>query len=239
MNLSKTITSLKMDLGIYTIALPFDNTDEVFRDVLKTKTIRIFSIYQPNTVRVPVNVLDLKKLEDNNEKCTYLLPDVFNGKEILYVKRVDYDVINPENVGYYGGLPVNGSSLQSLIIANAAAHVSNQILPSMTFEYTYPRRLTLYNAIKSHDLILEIALEHDENIASIPPTCAESFERLALLDLKTFLYNTLKHYTEIPSAFGNINLKIDEWSNAESERTQLLETWSNVYHMDIMPFMDF
>ena len=42
----------------------------------------------------------------------------------------------------------------------------------------------------------------------------------------------MKHYTELQSAYGTINLRIDDWSNAESERTELLNTWEDTYHLD-------
>jgi hypothetical protein len=55
---------------------------------------------------------------------------------------------------------------------------------------------------------------------------------LALLDLKDNLYPTIKQYTDIQTAVGNISFKMDNWENAESDRKELLSRWDDTYHMD-------
>ena len=65
----------------------------------------------------------------------------------------------------------------------------------------------------------------------------ESFFELANLDIQNMLYKTMKHYTDISSAYGNISLKLDEWQNAKSEREQLVNQWKSNYHMDVIPFI--
>ena len=50
--------------------------------------------------------------------------------------------------------------------------------------------------------------------------------------VKVFLYNNLKLYDEIPTAFGNIKLKIEDYNGADNERTQLLERWRDTFHVD-------
>lgn len=75
-------------------------------------------------------------------------------------------------------------------------------------------------------------MEHDDTLASIKPSTEESFYELALLDTKVNLYSNMKYYTELQSAYGTINLRIDDWANAESERKDLLNTWGDTYHLD-------
>jgi hypothetical protein len=82
------------------------------------------------------------------------------------------------------------------------------------------------------EIDIEFAVEHTENLSSIPPTAFESFHELAELDIKIFLYNTLKHYNEIQTAYGTISLKIDDWANAEQDRKDLIEKWRDLYHLD-------
>ena len=73
---------------------------------------------------------------------------------------------------------------------------------------------------------------HFENLSSIKSTLFEAFYDLALLDIKRFLYNILKHYENIETAYGSINLRIDEWSNAEADRKDLLTRWGELYHLE-------
>ena len=77
---------------------------------------------------------------------------------------------------------------------------------------------------------------HDKNLVSISPTMEESFRELAILDVKDALYQTMKHYTNINTVFGNVDLKLDEWQQAAGDRKQLLDEWENVYHIDQIAF---
>ena len=58
---------------------------------------------------------------------------------------------------------------------------------------------------------------------------------LALLDVKENLYPIFKNYTNLSTAIGNIDLKIESWESAESERKELINTWNSTYHLDMIP----
>ena len=111
----------------------------------------------------------------------------------------------------------------------------NQVIPKMTFKFERPRTLTLYNAYSSNNIVLDLGFSQDKSLASIPETCREDYMKLAMLDVKDNLYPTLKQYTELNTAIGNINLKLDDWANAESERKELIEKWDDTYHLDFHP----
>lgn len=101
-----------------------------------------------------------------------------------------------------------------------------------TFEYLGENKIRLYGYPRV-PLTFKVACEHDPNGESIPDSCYSSFMELAMLDMKQFLYNTLKHYEGIPTAFGTINLKIEDYQGAEAERNSLLEKWGDTYHVDM------
>ena len=56
-----------------------------------------------------------------------------------------------------------------------------------------------------------------------------------MLDVKENIYPTLKQYTEINTSLGNINLKLDDWSDADNVRRDLLYKWNDVYHLEFTP----
>lgn len=236
MNMSDIITTIKIDLGLYSIALPFDNPESAIEDVIKLKTLKTFSIFQPYYERIYINLDQLEKLYQTNNSTTYLLPDVFGSREILFIREVSYDETNLTGMSYYGGLPIGGNLMQQAMLANAGAKLAGAMIPKMTFEFKHPRELTLFNITNSYRIVIDAAFSHDKTLASIPDTCYDSFIELAELDVKSFLYNTLKHYDELPSAYATISLKIDDWANAESDRKQLIDEWRNTYHLDVMPF---
>ncbi|MDE7089594.1 MAG: hypothetical protein K2O54_05695 [Prevotella sp.] len=141
-------------------------------------------------------------------------------------------------IGYWGGdIPIlNGGIFGEAILSNASMHAANMIIPKLTFYYEHPRKVTLFNVLSSQRLVFELALSHDKSLASISPSMEESFFNLAILDVKSMLYETLKHYKDIQTAYGTINLNIDEWANADDVRKALIDEWENVYHIDALPY---
>ena len=45
-------------------------------------------------------------------------------------------------------------------------------------------------------------------------------------------YDYMKHYNELSTAHGSINLKIDDWANASQDRDALLDKWDDTFHLD-------
>ena len=234
MNLSQLITRIKIKCGIYTIALPFDNPDDVIADVIKNITIPTFSTFCPyvQTFRFDLNELEQVDKQANYE--SYLLPDIFNGRTLMSVQDVRYEESDISGLGYWGGgIPLlHGNMINQSILSNAGLAMTNKVIPKMTFKYEHPRKITLYNVLSSSKIVFDLAFMHDKELASIPPTAEESFYELAVLDVSDMLYQTLKHYDNIQSAYGNITLKMDEWQQAASDRKALIDEWENTYHLD-------
>ena len=122
------------------------------------------------------------------------------------------------------------------MLSNAGLSLTNKMVPRLTFKYEHPRKVTLYNVLASCKVVFDLALMHDKELASITPTEEESFFQLAVLDVEDALYQTMKHYAELNTVYGNINLKLDEWSQAKDLRKALVDDWDSLYHMDVMPF---
>ena len=94
----------------------------------------------------------------------------------------------------------------------------------------------MYHVYSYTKVILTLAFEHDKSLASIPETASESFYQLALLDVKSNLFPTMKMYSPIQTPVGNIDLKIDAWEQAESDRRELLKEWDETFHLDGQTF---
>jgi hypothetical protein len=218
------------------IATPFENIDETILTILQDITIPDFYLYNPCRDRLQLKTSDLERLEKTDQYEVYLLPD-FKNRKLLYVFDVTYDDSCLSGLGYYGGgMPLmTGNVINQTMLANAGAHLISTMMPKMTFKFEYPRKLYLYNIYSSSSIVLDLGFEHDKSLASIPETCRDSFIQLAMLDVKSNLYPTLKMYSELNTAIGNINLKLDEWSNAESARDELINRWADTYHLDMTP----
>lgn len=236
MNLSNIVTRLKLKLGLINIATPFENIDDVIMTILKDITIPVFSVYYPVKESLTLNTNDLEMIDKQAQMQEYLLPD-FRNRKLLYVFDVRYDTSTLAGLGFYGGgMPLmTGNLVNQVMLANAGANMMSTMIPKMTFEFVPPRSIKIFNAYASTKIVLELGFEHDKTLASIPETCREEFMNLAILDLKENLYPTLKQYSEINTAIGNINLKIDDWQQAESDRKDLINRWDDTYHLDFRP----
>lgn len=239
LNMSKLISSIKMDLGVYGMALPFDNPDEVFRDVLELKTIPTFSQFQPYYIPLRMDLDKSVEIEKNLQYTIYELPDVFGDSEILFVKKLEEDLDSFAHGYLDTGALMGGVSWGDMMMGQANSNLASIAMPAVTFEYIAPNKIKIFNDsfMYSRKIRLEIAVQHSNNLSTISKTAEYSFTKLATLDIKMMLYNNLKHYNDLQTAYGNINLKIDDWSNAESERADLLREWEDTYHMDITQFI--
>ena len=236
MNLSEVMTRIKYKLGIMNIASPVRNLDGMIATIIKDITVPDFSIYNPDRFTVKYNLSDLERIENTNSYETYLLPD-FQNKKLLYVFQVYYDESTLSGFGHFGGaLPFVGSNMiNQALITNAASSMYSVMLPKMTFEFTHPRTLKIFNQYSESHIVVDLGFTHDVSLASIPETCRTSFMELALLDVKENLYPIFRSYNNLSTAYGNIDLKIDSWENAESERKELIQRWDDNYHLDIGP----
>lgn len=236
MNLSQLMTRIKFKLGIINIASPVRNLDGMISTIIKDITVPDFSVFYPDKFKIKLDLKELECLEHTNSYDTYVLPD-FTNKKILYVFNVYYDDSTLSGFGHYGGaLPmIGGNMINQVIMSNAASNMYSLMMPKMTFEYIHPRRIKIYNQYSESKLVFELGFQHDVSLASIPETCRTSFYELALLDVKENLYPIFKNYTNLSTVYGNVDLKIDTWENAESERKELIEKWSDSYHLDMTP----
>lgn len=234
MNLTTLVTRIKKKLGIYSISLPIENLDKMIIDTITEITIPVFSIYQPHKETV---YFDLRNLQRVSKTATYeefLLPE-FQGRTLLSVDDIRYDDRSLTGMGYWGGtIPMLHEGLTNqLMLSNAAMNLVNTGLPRLSWEFNPPRTLFIFNCIASHSLIFDLKFQHDASLTSIPPTAEESFFNLALLDVEENLYPLVKHYNPIETAYGTIELKIDDWAEAASQRKDLLKEWDDSYHLDL------
>ncbi len=234
MNSSDLLTSIKMDLGIYGLRLPFDNPDKAMMDVIELRTLKTFSTFFPHLIEISVDLTkDVEIIKSEYTESIYLLPDLFGDREILYIRKLmprSKLLGNGYIAPFFDGTidPYN-----AVMSTQAQANLASVAAPPITFKFEAPNKMYLYNFATAYGIVdIEFGVEHAKNLSTIPQTAWESFYELALIDVKRFLYNIMKHYTEIQTAYGNFNMKIDDWANAESDRRELIERFKDVYHLE-------
>lgn len=64
-NVSKVLTSIKMDLGLYGLSLPFGDTDDVIMDVITEKTLPVFNELFPYVQTITLDIRTLTCLQSS------------------------------------------------------------------------------------------------------------------------------------------------------------------------------
>jgi len=239
MNMSNAVSHIKLQLGLYGITLPFKDettgqplpTEKIIHNVITTVTIPIYSQFVPWIREGTIDVDKLKIVDKENG--IYMLPAFLTITPVMYVSSVGLPYHN--NRGTYGDIaPAYGinRSVQGVLTSQAYMMVAGQMRSEPTFDYLGNNKIRLYGYPRV-PLTFKVACQHDPNGESIEESCYDSFMQLAMLDVKQFLYNTLKLYDGIPTAFGNINLKIDDYQSAEADRKALLDDWNDRFHLDM------
>lgn len=239
MNLSKCISSIIMQFGLYGVMLPFKNqetgepipTENVIRDVITTTTIPIYSEFVPWKREGTIDARQLKICDKKNH--IYMLPAFLTLTEVKYVISVKPS--RTTNRGLYGVISPTyslGRMAEATATSQASMMLAGQMRSEPTFEYLGENRIKLYG-YPTYEIEFKVACEHDPNGETIPSSCFDSFMELATLDVKVFLYNNLDLFDEMPTAFGNIKLKIEKYQGAEQERSSLLEKWRDTFHLDM------
>jgi hypothetical protein len=236
MNMSSVVSSLIQQHGLYYINLPFkDPTEIVVHNILKTTTIPEYSQFVPWTREYTCPTNDLAVID--KKEGIYFLPHFICTTPIMYVSSVE--VQKSPHYGAYGDLAYGVSrSVQGVITSQAYSMVVGKLRREPTFEYLGENQIRLHG-YPPGNLTFRVACEHNANGETIPPGCRDSFMELAAWDLKVFLYNNLKGFDGIATAHGTINLKIEEYQGAESERKALLDTWRDTFHLDQVDLIEF
>lgn len=229
MNLSQVVNRIKKDLGLYGIALPFKNVNDEITTIIKDITLPTFSELFPKMDTVEVDLRQIPLVERTREYSQYIITGR-NNTPIAFVEEVRP---NTSTLGGWSGYNpgVYANSVYSNILGNASYNLVQNMVPAMTFDFKYPNKLFLYNELCSI-VIMKYGQLHDLSLASIPATAGESFYKLAVLDAKSVFYNFIKHYNELATAHGRIDLKIDDWADAAARREELVEKWDDIYHLD-------
>lgn len=239
MNMSNVISQLKMQYGLYGITLPFVDeitkepkpTENVIREVLVTTTIPMYSQFVPWIREGTCNLKNLKCVDVH--QALYMLPAWLTLTPVMYVIDVSLPFDNYR--GTYGDLAPAygiGRSVEGVITSQAYMMLAGQMRNEPTFDYKGFNQIQLLGYPKT-DLKFVVACQHEPNGETIEDSCLDSFMELATLDLKLFLYNSLKLYDGIPTAFGEIKLKIESFESAEADRNTLLDKWRDSFHLDM------
>src|SRR5574343_594836 len=193
------LSKIERRLGTKPLMLPEDiNKDKWVDEVIIPDTIATFSRYFPHMVRIQVD-----SSPENRKDGYYIIDtDLLGGVDILGVKDIAWDVYGNDGLAQQSGIGM----------------------------YDY---LGAYNNYTIDDLTsglpmipIDIFVNHPSNLSTIPPTQMETFEKLALADVASFLVSYLQHYDGLETVFANVDLKLsslEKYADRRDEIVQILD----------------
>ena len=230
---------LKVSLGIYGLKLPMSD-DDLFEAVILDSTLGVFSLYNADVKVIAMNMetdeakdyVDTLKRLDNDANLTKVLKiPKYDDRDIMMIGYVIPYNVNSGIVTPYQCQALD--AFQGLALAQEVANLSSAMSPPFTFDFIEPDKIRVYNLCSyTTRIVAEVHYMHHKELFTIPRTDRESFFKLALLDMKIFIYNNLRQYMTIETARAKVDLKIDEWSSAEGDKQAMLEKWDDTYHFD-------
>jgi len=188
--------------------------DEIIESI-KQETLVNFSKYFPYQEPSVITKLDL--VEGHTNKY-FLKSDL----EILGVARV-YDTTSI----YAGsGLPIHSAQMIDPFSRQIMADAISMNKNPLTYQFEYPNMVTIMPAVYSiRDTKVLLNCVHPDHFGTIPVALQDEFLKLALLDTKESLYMIRHRFANLQSAYGNIELFIDDLAEATDKKEELFEKW--------------
>ena len=230
------LNKIERRLGTQQLNLPDYMSKNVWaKEVICNDTLDTFSRYLPN--KMPYVLGPEKKKNDY-----YLIDEsICNNVQILGVGDIDWHAWSAHYPGLlYGGvnsydMMTSGVDFETFTdIQMMADHVS-AFSNGIYLEFVPPNKIKLNIIISSSFLTnyqtipINLFVKHADNLKTIPPTQMELFERLAISDVATFLYEQLKMYDNLETTYSNIDLKLSSLEEKSRDRQQIIEYLESNY----------
>lgn len=251
MNISDAINDIKMSLGLVTIALPFQKPTEVVLQEIIQMSVRTFSQFKPLIREGYENRKNLRSPNPESERLgIYMLPGTLTITPVqyadAYLASSKYQEADAAISAFTVGSPFVGFGSyfpQDIMDATGTGAAINKYAAvtsrPQTSKWLGYNRIQLFDFPDNAYIRFVVQCDHDLSLETIPVSCRESFMELASLDVQRTLFSTLKNMNTVGSAFKEIQLRIDEWSGAESARTALIDKWTNSFHLDDLELVQF
>lgn len=240
--LSEMVKVILEDIGI--ADLPIIETvgmDNIVKR-LENSALKEFSVRYPYIKHFEMtdkNLLHKNKDDSfysNTKGIDYLVPtEEYEGHQLLGISHINVNAVSGFNDSYipytYSFAPDQMMTMMSDI--QMTADLGRMMAKSMTWEFTKPNKIRLYNGWLSGTYDVLLMLTHDASLSTIPDTAMTHFRKLATYDLEWFLYNRFKRLQNLDVGIGNFELKIDDWADAQDKFRQYLDDIDEDGNLDL------
>lgn len=229
------LNKIERRLGTAMLNLPDDiNKDSWMDKVIANETLDTFSRYYPFHMTY--------YLTGDRRKGPYYLIDenICPSQDIIGVGDINWHLLSKctpafgFGSGFYStfdmftsGLNVEDIMMQQMLTDHASIYKCG-----IYIEYEPPNMVRLESNLSNNmlemlkSIPIDLLIKHARNLMTIEPTKMEIFEQLATADVATFLYQSIKYFDNVQTAYATTDLKLDslqDWMNKREEIVQKLE----------------
>jgi len=230
------LNKLEHRLGADVMGLPKEfQKDYWARKVIAKETLDTFSRFFPHKMKYV--------LGPENKKNDYYLIDesICEQVDILGAGDIDWHKWSTHFPGLlYGGvnsydMMTSGIDYEGMVDVQMMADHVSLFSNGIYVDFEPPNRIYLRIVIASSFLTnfqripIHLFVKHPLNLKTIEPTKMETFEELALADVATYLYEKLKMYDQMETAFTNVDLKLASLEEKARSRADIVEKLRNSY----------
>lgn len=233
-NMTRVLNNIETLLGLKMIQLPDKLAKDKWpEDVIQPITIHTFSAYYPNQVKYRISSDHPMK-----DGWYYIDEDRVGGLTILGIQDIDWSAFGQEaTAGPYGiyDTAFTNFGLADIACMQAAADVSSLFNNNIFIEYKEPNMFRLVSAVGNRtlnimrDYDIKIITEHSPNLTTISPTIMQTFEDLARADVAGYLYNNLKYWDGLETAYATLDLKLDKLEQESAKRDDIIQILKDTY----------
>lgn len=235
---------MKLQLGLQTIAMPFDKPIELIMKEVLEGCIRTFSHFKKAEKTCIEQLKNLRYVNDAEKAigiflippalCTTMIHDVYAQPVSANYRRGE-TTVNAFTVGspFVGFGTYYPQDILNAITTGAAVNKYAGVTTSPpTSEWLGYNKIRLYNYPQDATILFTAKCDHELTGETISESQVEAFKVLAELAIKKTIYNNLKNINNLGSQFKDIQLKVEEWAGASEAYDNLLKEWNGVAHLD-------
>lgn len=223
---SELIRKLKRSLGDKTFRLA--ENSGLIDEVLEDETLDVFSEYYPLLINVRLTKEDAVPYTDFNGKLymyhIYKIPKMFpvagisTAREYVWRDIENYYMCGNDNSDTYSG---GNFILNQFFLSARAAMPHTRSYYQLTFKE--PDIIIVDPPLQTHRNF-ELVMQAKRTLDTVPRNMKSLFLNLFVCDMKIALYNRYKYESGTQTYGGiEIDMKIDDYSNAESDRKEIID----------------
>lgn len=206
-------------------ALSLEKYYPAIKEILINDTLPVFSQFFPYEYVMEKNLTEMRHEKGDGGSEIYYIRDQFledNNLEIISVR----DVTGTSHFDEWNA-PLHSFNVEAMILEGVASGIRSGLnISTKSFQFLPPNRLKLRGYGGAEKVYITLKIPYP-NFGAVPPSVGIELEKLAKLDIKCWLYPELRMYDKLETADGAIDLKIDDWADAQKERDDLLYDWRN------------